>query len=109
MNFLNEAQRRHFFGWKRIVLVINHGNRFTRWTCGVEQKNHMKGKGNKPCIKSHKSDISRSCVGRNPQRDLNEILTTCLHGQRHEFCRVFLLKLTWFEFGEGLNLTFSHA
>jgi hypothetical protein len=46
-------------------------DQFTRLTCGGEQENNMKGKGYKPCIKSHKSVIFHVVVGTEPWRNLN--------------------------------------
>jgi hypothetical protein len=46
-NFFSETPKRHLLGWKRIVRTLNHGNRFTRLTCGGEQENNMKGKERK--------------------------------------------------------------
>jgi hypothetical protein len=54
-------------------LSLNHGNRFTRLTCGGEQENNMKGKGRKGKQrkqamhkKSQKCYISRSHGGGTP-------------------------------------------
>jgi hypothetical protein len=52
---------------------LNHGNRFTRLSCGGEQENNIKGdrrkrneRKGKPCIKSHKSFIFYVVMGTKP-------------------------------------------
>jgi hypothetical protein len=66
-SFFQLDPKRHFLGWKRIVWALDHGNRFTRSTCGGQQKiiwKEKKGKRREGMEATHKKSqtfyISRS-------------------------------------------------